>query len=401
MDFFNIRERGRKIRSVYDELTSEGRRCFDHLRSVSRSFSFVIMDLPPSLRNSVCCFYLLMRSLDSIEDDAPSLPIEVRGGICRDFHETLSEKEFETLSEEEIANAVVNEDYRKLLMDLGTVRGFMDTIPGRHKEIIREGLKTCGGGMAKFLDRDFGSKSDKTGISTMGELDEYCYYVAGVVGVGMGRMISTCEGETPLLNTDVYQPLMIHNALLLQKTNIIRDYRQDISRGKAYWPRTWPETESEFLPGICSKFLPGTLEYLNRFVEYVLETHLPPTIANLGLVNSPEIFHCCALPSAMAVATLVTCYNNRSVFEDQPVRVSPWETGMVSRVKDIRGFVDEVNLWLEVLREKLSPGGKKDLVESLKKRCNVVMVHGMQPGTYMEGLRWTDWDRTGVIERDC
>src|SRR5262245_9476664 len=43
--------------------------CYAALNKVSRSFAVVIQQLPQELRDPVCIFYLVLRGLDSIEDD--------------------------------------------------------------------------------------------------------------------------------------------------------------------------------------------------------------------------------------------------------------------------------------------------------------------------------------------
>ena len=43
--------------------------CYDMLNRVSRSFAIVIQQLPEELRNAVCVFYLVLRGLDTVEDD--------------------------------------------------------------------------------------------------------------------------------------------------------------------------------------------------------------------------------------------------------------------------------------------------------------------------------------------
>ena len=49
--------------------------CYDVLNKVSRSFAIVIQQLDPELRDAVCVFYLVLRALDTVEDDM-SIPIE-------------------------------------------------------------------------------------------------------------------------------------------------------------------------------------------------------------------------------------------------------------------------------------------------------------------------------------
>ena len=43
--------------------------CFDKLKEVSRSFNIVIQQLDEELKNVICIFYLILRGLDTIEDD--------------------------------------------------------------------------------------------------------------------------------------------------------------------------------------------------------------------------------------------------------------------------------------------------------------------------------------------
>jgi farnesyl-diphosphate farnesyltransferase len=43
--------------------------CYTALTKVSRSFAVVIQQLPEDLKDPVCVFYLVLRGLDSIEDD--------------------------------------------------------------------------------------------------------------------------------------------------------------------------------------------------------------------------------------------------------------------------------------------------------------------------------------------
>ncbi len=46
--------------------------CFYFLDKTSRSFAAVIKELHPELLVPVCLFYLILRGLDTIEDDAAS-----------------------------------------------------------------------------------------------------------------------------------------------------------------------------------------------------------------------------------------------------------------------------------------------------------------------------------------
>jgi farnesyl-diphosphate farnesyltransferase len=59
--------------------------CYSMLHKVSRSFSLVIQQLNTELRNAVCVFYLVLRALDTVEDDT-SIPTDEKVPILIAFH---------------------------------------------------------------------------------------------------------------------------------------------------------------------------------------------------------------------------------------------------------------------------------------------------------------------------
>jgi farnesyl-diphosphate farnesyltransferase len=60
--------------------------CYDMLNKVSRSFAVVIQQLPERLRDAICVFYLVLRALDTVEDDM-ALDNEVKIPLLRCFYE--------------------------------------------------------------------------------------------------------------------------------------------------------------------------------------------------------------------------------------------------------------------------------------------------------------------------
>ena len=85
------------------------RKCWEYLDLTSRSFSAVIKELDGDLARTVCdllifhcqrhsfslapkicLFYLVLRGLDTIEDDT-SLPDDIKQPMLRSFHEKLSQ----------------------------------------------------------------------------------------------------------------------------------------------------------------------------------------------------------------------------------------------------------------------------------------------------------------------
>ena len=73
----------------------------------SRSFALVIQELGDELRDAVCIFYLVLRGLDTVEDDR-RFPLEPRVALLRDFFNKLDQpgwtfdKVGETANEKEL-----------------------------------------------------------------------------------------------------------------------------------------------------------------------------------------------------------------------------------------------------------------------------------------------------------
>jgi farnesyl-diphosphate farnesyltransferase len=65
--------------------------CYDMLNKVSRSFAVVIQQLPNPLRDAICVFYLVLRGLDTVEDDM-ALSNRIKLPALRSFHERIYER---------------------------------------------------------------------------------------------------------------------------------------------------------------------------------------------------------------------------------------------------------------------------------------------------------------------
>ncbi len=56
-----------------------------------RSFAIVIQQLPLELRDAVCVFYLVLRALDTVEDDM-ALPAATKLPLLKAFHERIYDR---------------------------------------------------------------------------------------------------------------------------------------------------------------------------------------------------------------------------------------------------------------------------------------------------------------------
>lgn len=74
--------------SGYDR--PEMKRCWELLDHSSRSFAAVIKELEGELCRVVCLFYLVLRGLDTVEDDM-TLDTDLKCKLLEEFHIRLSE----------------------------------------------------------------------------------------------------------------------------------------------------------------------------------------------------------------------------------------------------------------------------------------------------------------------
>lgn len=108
---------------------------------------------------------------------------------------------------------------------------------------------------------------------------QYCHYVAGLVGVGLSKLFSASKLEVPEVGQDT--ELANSMGLFLQKTNIIRDYLEDMQEGRAFWPQEAslicvslpnripvPSRPNKHPPApVCVKYLPPPFFYQRNVTE--------------------------------------------------------------------------------------------------------------------------------------
>lgn len=62
-----------------------------NMRAVFCSFAVVIQRLPSELRDAVCIFYLVLRALDTVEDDM-AIEVGIKVPLLRAFHEKIKDR---------------------------------------------------------------------------------------------------------------------------------------------------------------------------------------------------------------------------------------------------------------------------------------------------------------------
>ena len=358
--------------------------CDVKLGQVSRSFAAVIRQLPRETAIDILIFYIVLRALDTIEDDMEAFKddLSVKCAHLRAFGSKY-------LGDAKWSMSGVGEgDERALLEGFPAVSRVFNSLPAGSQRVIRDITEQMGDGMAQYVEVDMGQ-----GTKTVEEYDRYCHMVAGLVGEGLSRLFVERGLESPSLfgqGLKVWsfcdnspkaggQTLGLANSmgLFLQKTNILRDYLEDYADGRAFWPEeVWSRFArtselGEFArptahgAGIREGAFDGKadrlgaqfvgngtrtsgLDCLNYLVADALEL-VPDSLEYLGRLKTPEVFRFCAIPQVMAIATLEACFNNPKVFTG----VVKIRKGLTARLLIDSKSIDGVHLWFHQLAKRV------------------------------------------------
>jgi len=267
--------------------------CFNLLKKTSRSFAAVIEMLDEELRTPVCVFYLVLRALDTVEDDM-SIPEGKKKALCIDFYTRLADP---ASCNKGIKGLGDTPEYRELLMKYASVvRAAHNHCSDRQREVITDITRQMGAGMASFVGKE--------SLTSTAEYDLYCHYVAGLVGIGLSQLWAAASCEGPHMGTIQVHNLSNEMGLFLQKANITRDYLEDVTEGRPWWPR---EVWAKHAPTAASLQQPerhaAAIACLNELVTDGLE-HAPACLHYLALLKNNTVFSFCAVPQVMAIATL-------------------------------------------------------------------------------------------------
>ncbi|KAF9529002.1 farnesyl-diphosphate farnesyltransferase [Crepidotus variabilis] len=314
LQFYIYHEQKRDIKSQQEHPTSgwdreSMRRCWHFLDLTSRSFAAVIKELEGDLARTIALFYLVLRGLDTIEDDM-TIPDHIKQPILRSFHVHTVTPGWS------FNDCGPNEKDRQLLVEYATVVDEVNLLLPEYKAVIVDICHKMEIGMADYAHKAFATGSIY--VDTIAEYDLYCHYVAGLVGEGLSRLFSASGKEAPY----IAHQLELSNSMgiFLQKTNIIRDYREDTDEQRFFWPKEiWGKDIYGFKE--MKDMYANDADTVQRatFVqsEMVLNamSHATDALDYLRLLRNQSVFNFCAIPATMAIATLELCFMNKAMFQ--------------------------------------------------------------------------------------
>jgi farnesyl-diphosphate farnesyltransferase len=203
------------------------------LPDVSRTFALTIPQLPPALRTSVTNAYLLCRIADTIEDE-PALSPAASLVFLNRFVAVLYGKEPAAALAADLAPQLSDRTLpaeHDLVKNMDRVVRITVRLHEQQRLAIQRCVEVMCGGMHQFQQT-----ASLRGVPRSTDLDDYCYYVAGVVGQMLTELFCGYSSAVAQQRAGMHE-LDVSFAQGLQMTNILKDVWEDRSRGACWLPQ--------------------------------------------------------------------------------------------------------------------------------------------------------------------
>src|SRR5687767_10179922 len=224
--------------------------------------------LPGNIRRQIGLAYLLARTTDTIAD-TEIVPVERRLDALRalrdrvlgtnrnplDFSDftkakaaaaqpfmahcenALRDIEYDKLTDPTVVTHKGSDAERALLLRIEEILSVMSSFSSDDQQTIRDVLSTITSGQELDLQR-FGNASAQNilALSTLNELDDYTYRVAGCVGEFWTRMCRAHAFPNAQLDEEKLLADGVRFGKGLQLVNVLRDLPADLRNGRCYVP---------------------------------------------------------------------------------------------------------------------------------------------------------------------
>lgn len=318
--------------------------CVKILPKVSRTFALNISVLNGELHRSILTAYLFCRTVDTVED-AAKLDSNIKGKLLLEFARLIEDASYRKsaldrwIKDSAVVDGTPND--LDLLSQTRRVFNVFDSLPDSHRQQIIPSVARMARGMTHFQKEfDLGKL---TPLKNENELEEYCYFVAGVVGEMLCNLFLADMPDLPEKAAETMRQNAVSFGLGLQMTNISKDVVVDRDRGWSYIPKSLIAekglTVEDFHSGvsieknlqILEKLLLKTHGHLNDALTFTLA--IPRRKLRLRLF--------CIWPLWMAMETVAVLLNNPSLLTSSaPVKISRSTVKKILRKTPFIGWSD-------------------------------------------------------------
>ena len=285
----------------------------EHLNRVARTFALLPPFLDPTLASIMSAAYLICRVVDSVEDCHQPFAWkqarfdEVRS-ILRDPSKmdevfTLwTELDWEGLNRDETALMQMPEGIK--------LWQIYARIPETYRLIIQKWVIEMADGMENTLNPTAAPHVIQEGnlliLNNLEDYNRYCYYVAGTVGYLQTELLQAFYNFSDDV-IDTLRKYSLSFGLGLQKTNIVKDFLDDLNRGMVYIPYEWmaqiqkkPLSAKGATPKWIKHVLFDVKGVLDEAVEYI--SSLP-----YGVSGVRQATLMCLLPAYQTILLAADC----------------------------------------------------------------------------------------------
>lgn len=287
---------------------------------VSRSFALAIPLLDKNKKIKVEVQYLLARIIDTIEDSMHE--VKDKETLITGFINILKTANTENLENfKKVAiSKTVNENDKILIENLDIVLKAFFNFPIEIKNMSISYLKEMGYGMIYYQDHI---------ITSFDDLNDYCYYVAGTVGLYLTELTRLSDG----LNLDKEKAKKL--GIFLQKINIIKDAKMDYNEKRVFWPSSLFDNENPAPYFEDIAYMDKSLEVLNKMIENATNEFKSSIEYIMSIEKKAQGYRrFCLVSVLMGYETLKLIKNNYDLFTDKTLKIPKKMTvEIVSKVK--------------------------------------------------------------------
>ncbi len=311
----------------------------DHiLPHVSRTFALTIPQLPVGLRTAVTNAYLLCRIADTIEDEPALSPPETLAFLQR-FSGTLAGHGDSGLLAREIGQRLSDRTLaaeRELVSNMERVLRVLGRLSAPQQAAIQRCVELMCHGMPRFQ-----FNASLKGLARSSDLDDYCYYVAGVVGEMLTELF--CDYSPQIArHRPALSAIAASFAQGLQMTNILKDVWEDRSRGACWLPQEVFTRHGVDLAAVASE--PHDPRFAAALLELVgvAHAHLRNALDYTLLIPGKEwgIRRFCLWAIGLAVLTLRKIEDNPRFTAGGQVKVPRSAVAMTRLLTQVAGRSD-------------------------------------------------------------
>jgi phytoene/squalene synthetase len=204
-----------------------------HLDQVSRSFAFCIRELKEPLYSCVALAYLLCRILDTVED-SPYPQTQQKFKQLEEFNQFIKEPSSLAKIQSWISElpTTMKPSEKALMLDAAIMFEDLHGLPKDRKKVMQDLVLSMSNGMVYYLRRS--NNANELKLKNQADVNRYCFFVAGVVGELLTRLLATTNINFQLNSESLLRAH--HFGLFLQKINLLKDQMSDEAVGRFLVP---------------------------------------------------------------------------------------------------------------------------------------------------------------------